>query len=405
MPGSQTIHTKENTAIPVGKYVSSLREHVIKYGRAWVEGELSEHTARGGHWYFTIADEVSTLKCVMWKSRTSSVDFIPEPGQLLRVYGGPTVYPKYGKLQFDALRMERRHTTGELQKRFLELKKQFAQEGLFDEQNKLPLPRIPEHIGIVTSAEGAALQDILRIIRDRFPSVNVIVASVRVQGPDAAPEISEAIRQFNRLSREKRPDLLIIGRGGGSLEDLWAFNEEIVARAIYESNLPIISAVGHETDTTIADLVADVRAATPTHAAQTAVPDRMSLAQNIHNCQQQMEHSVTAQIDAMRHRIRQITDSYTFNTPINRVRDAQQTLSSMIDLLHETCGLRIQHHRHQVELLQGKIKALDPNRILLRGYARIERDGRVVRYSRDMKCHDQISIHLSDGHREAIVCD
>lgn len=397
--------TEQKNAIPVGRYISSLREHISGFGRVWVEGELSEHTARRGHWYFTVADETSALRCVMWKSRTLRVNFTPEPGQLLRIYGAPTVYLKYGRLQFDTLDMERRDTLGELQKRFLELKKKFAREGLFDEQAKLPLPRIPRCIGIVTSAEGAALQDILRIMRDRFSAVRVIVASVRVQGPEAAPEISTAIRHFNRLPAEKRPELLIIGRGGGSLEDLWAFNEEQVARAVYESRLPIISAVGHETDTTISDLVADVRAATPSHAAQTAVPDRISLIQDIRNCERQMEQAVTAQIDAMRHRVRQITDSYTFNTPINRVRDAQQTLNGFMDVLHETCKSRIQHHRHQVELLQSQMEALDPNRVLLRGYARLERKGRAVRYSRDMKVHDRISIHLSDGHREAVVCD
>ena len=392
-------------AIPVGKYMAALREYIEANGFAWVEGELSEHKSSRGHWYFTIADDSSALKCVMWKSRTLYVGFTPEPGQLLRVYGSPTVYPKFGNLQFNVQRIERRHTTGELQKRFLELQRKLAQDGLFDYSNKVSLPAIPRRIGIVTSGEGAALQDILRILRDRFPVAEVILAPVRVQGPYAAPDITDAIVQFNRLAANSRPDVLIVGRGGGSLEDLWAFNEEPVAQAIFDSRIPIISAVGHETDTTIADLVADVRAATPTHAAQTCVPDLSSLVWNIQGCTQQMHQSFVSRISGLRQRIVQITESYTFNTPINRVRDAQQTLNSFVDLLNESLNSRIQKSRHQVELLNGQITALNPRRYLRRGYARIEREGKVVRSSHELNIHDQVALHFADGHREAIISD
>lgn len=389
--------------IPVGKYMSALREHIGAHGAAWVEGELSEHKTRSGHWYFTITDPTSALKCVMWKSRSQNVGFKLEPGQLLRVYGRPTVYPKYCILQFDVLKIVRRPTMGELQKRFLELQKKFAQEGLFEAHRKMPLPQIPHCIGIVTSGEGAALQDILRILRDRFPAVQVILASVRVQGPHAAPEMITAIQQFNQLSCEKRPDLLIIGRGGGSLEDLWAFNEEGLVRAISESRIPIISAVGHETDTTIADLVADVRAATPTHAAQTAVPERSSLIRIIQNHEHQMFQSVIRKSQANQQKIVQIISSYTFNSPINYVRDAQQSLNNFIDLLHEGYSARIQSAKHRIELLQGKITASDPRTLLARGFTRIERKNKVVRYSAELNANDRIQIHFQDGSREAIV--
>jgi len=391
--------------IPVGKYMMFLREHIGAYGRAWIEGELSEFTARRGHWYFTIADDSSSLKCVMWQSRAQKVQFKPEPGQLIQVYGGPTVYPKYCRLQFDVLQIKRRHTIGELQKRFLELQEKFAQEGLFDEQKNMRLPQIPQRIGIVTSSEGAALQDILRILRDRFPMVKVIVASVRVQGSGAAPEISEAIKQFNDLAHEKRPDLLIIGRGGGSLEDLWAFNEETVVRAISDSIIPIISAVGHETDTTIADLVADVRAATPTHAAQTAVPDQNSIIQAVYQLETHMHQSIEHRIRAIRQRIIQITESYSFNTPVNYVRDAQQTLTRHIDTMHEACNNRLLAYKHHAELLEKQIVALDPNRFLKRGYARIERDGQIIRSSQELNTGDLLSIHFANGCREAVVND
>ncbi len=392
-------------SIPVGKYLAYLREHVQAYGYAWVEGELSEYTSRRGHWYFTIADESSSLKCVMWQTRTRRVAFTPEPGQLLLVYGSPTIYPKYCRLQFDVHKIERRHTTGELQERFLELKKKFAKEGLFDDESKSTLPRIPQRIGIVTSEQGAALQDILRILRDRFPIGEVVLASVRVQGQGAAIEISEAIDKFNRLNPIHQPDVLIIGRGGGSLEDLWAFNEEVVARAIHSSLIPIISAVGHETDTTIADLVADVRAATPTHAAQTATPEQSSLIRDILGYELQMYHTVTTQINLMRQKIKQVVESYTFNSPLNQVRDAQQTLSGYIDLLHEACSIRLMTHKHQVELLEGRINALNPHQFLRRGYARLERDGRVIRSSKELNIHDRLSIHFGDGQREAVICD
>ncbi|MCY4672515.1 MAG: exodeoxyribonuclease VII large subunit [Bacteroidetes bacterium] len=393
------------TAIPVGKYLATLREYIETSGAAWVEGELSQHKSSRGHWYFTIADESSALKCVMWKSRTQYVGFTPEPGQLLRVYGSPTVYPKYGNLQFDVRRVERRHTTGELQKRFLELHRKLAQDGLFDESKKVPLPAIPQRIGVVTSGEGAALQDILRILRDRFPIAEVILAPVRVQGPSAAPDITHAIEQLNRLTATRRPDVLIVGRGGGSLEDLWAFNEETVARAIFASKIPVISAVGHETDTTIADFVADVRAATPTHAAQTIVPELSSLVWNIQGYTQQMHQTVISRISRLRQQIIQVTESYTFNTPINRVRDAQQTLTNYVDLLNEVLNSRIQTSRHQVELLNGKITALNPRRYLTRGYVRLERGGKVVRFSRELDTRDRVSIHFVDGCREAVISD
>jgi len=395
----------KQAAIPVGKYLSNLREHIGSFGHTWVEGELSEHTARRGHWYFTIADESSSLKCVMWQSRAQYVNFTPVPGQLLRVYGAPTVYPKYCRLQFDVKKIEHRHTTGELQKRFLELQDKFAQEGLFDPDKKSPLPPFPQCIGIATSAKGAALQDILRILRDRFPVCQVIIAFVRVQGSGAALEIADAIQQFHHLSRDQWPDLLIIGRGGGSLEDLWAFNEEVVVRAIAQSDIPIISAVGHETDTTIADLVADVRAATPSHAAQTAVPELTTVVQNIRQLEQQMHSQVTDRVTTIRRKINQITDSYTFNTPINTVRDTQQTLHNCIDQLHDACLTRLLEYKHLVDVLQGQMKTLDPKQFLHRGYAQIEHNGESIRSSYQLKKNDIIAIHFSDGQRKAIVSD
>ncbi len=394
-----------DTIIPVGKYLASLREYIQDYDTVWVEGELSEHKANRGHWYFTIADESSSLNCVMWKSRTQYVDFTPEPGQLLQIYGRPTVYPKFCRLQFDVYKIKRRQTVGELQKRFLELKQKLENEGIFAEDRKLALPRIPQRIGIATSAEGAALQDILRILQDRLPIIEVILAPVRVQGSDAAPKIAEAIRTFNQLNPEQRLDLLIIGRGGGSLEDLWAFNEEVVAHAIYDSKIPIISGVGHETDTTIADLAADVRAATPTHAAQTAVPDREMLIQEIRRYEAQIHQTVQGQIISMRRRIEQTVQSYSFNTPIQHVRDAQQTLARQVDLLHEACTGRILAHKHQIALLKEQITGLDPRKILRRGYARIERDGKLVRSSQELNLNDRLSIHFADGHRDATVCE
>ncbi|MCY4232567.1 MAG: exodeoxyribonuclease VII large subunit [Bacteroidetes bacterium] len=394
-----------DVVIKVGKYLSQLREHIGSYGHAWVEGELSEFTARRGHWYFTLADESSSLKCVMWQSRTQSVSFQPQPGQLLRLYGAPTIYPKYCRLQFDVRKIERRQTIGELQKRFFELQEKLASKGLFDPSNKLKLPAIPECIGIVTSAEGAAVQDILRILRDRFPVCQLILASVRVQGPDAAPEISHAIRQFNGLSTKYQPDLLIIGRGGGSLEDLWAFNEEIVAYAISDSGIPIISAVGHETDTTIADLTADIRAATPSHAAQMAVPELSSVSQSIHWHEQHMYTAMVDRIMSMRQSINKITNSYSFNTPINHVRDAQQTLNALIDQLHEACNVRLTSQIHKVSLLNQQMVSLDPKRFLSRGYARIEHEGETVRLTEQLNTNDAIKIHFADGHRKAIVSD
>ncbi|HMB89444.1 MAG TPA: exodeoxyribonuclease VII large subunit, partial [Rhodothermales bacterium] len=266
---------ENRTILSVSDLTRGLREVVeTQFDNVWVEGELSNFRQyRSGHCYFTLKDDDAQLRCVMWKHFTQYVFFDPQDGMLVRLHGHASVYETRGELQLVTRSMQLAGE-GALQKAFEELKQRLEAEGLFAPGHKQSLPPYPESIGIITSGDGAALHDILSVLSRRFPQVRVLVCPVHVQGMGAAEEIAEAITTFNSLppGDDFRPDVLIVGRGGGSAEDLWAFNEEVVARAMYDAEIPTISAVGHETDYSISDYVADVRAATPSMAAELVVP-------------------------------------------------------------------------------------------------------------------------------------
>ncbi|WP_179862241.1 exodeoxyribonuclease VII large subunit [Longibacter salinarum] len=408
-PASENESTVDNDGVlSVTELTEGLGALVEKhYGDVRVEGELSNFKrAASGHCYFTLKDDDAQIRCVMWRYLTQHIYFEPEDGLLVRITGKASVYERRGDLQILVNSM-RRAGKGAQQEAFERLKAKLKAEGLFDRDRKKPLPTFPRRIGVVTSGEGAALQDILSVLERRFAAADVILCPVPVQGIDAPQAIANAIARFNAvpLDHDQRPEVLIVGRGGGSAEDLWAFNEEVVARTIADSDIPIISAVGHETDVSIADFVADERAATPSMAAEIAVPDRRDLELQIRGLTDRLRDAAMRPIDGTRRRVRHLIDSRTFHEPVRRLRDMQQRVDGIVEQLHRSASRMIERRRHVVERLQDRIRAAHPKAPLRRGYAMIERDGQIVRSVANLTTGDRVQIRLDDGHRSADIVD
>jgi exodeoxyribonuclease VII large subunit len=371
------------------------------YDDVWVEGELSDFTrAASGHCYFTLKDEEAQIRCVMWKHLTQYVYFEPEEGMQVRVNGHASVYERRGDLQIMAQAM-RQAGKGAQQQAFEELKQTLRAEGLFDADRKKPLPSFPEAIGVVTSGQGAALQDILSVLERRFPPARVVLCPVPVQGLDAPQAIADAIAAFNDLPEDdaQRPELLIVGRGGGSTEDLWAFNEEVVARAIAASTLPVVSAVGHESDVSIADFVADERAATPSMAAEIVVPDRRDVAARIRDLHDRLRDRVVRTIQDARQRVDALVSSRSFHRPVHRLEHHQQRLDTLVARLERGGDRLTERARTRLERLRGRLQAVDPEQPLRRGYAYPTRDGTPVRSAAALRDGDLVQLRFQDGAR------
>ncbi len=375
------------------------------YDDVWVEGELSNFTrAASGHCYFTLKDEDAQIRCVMWKHLTKYVFFEPEEGMQVRVNGHASVYERRGDLQIMAQAM-REAGKGAQQEAYEQLKQKLQEEGLFDADRKQSLPLFPETIGVVTSGQGAALQDILSVLKRRFPPAQVVLCPVPVQGLDAPQAIADAIEAFNDVppGTEQRPDLLIVGRGGGSTEDLWAFNEEVVARAVAASPLPIVSAVGHESDVSIADFVADERAATPSMAAEIAVPDRRDVATRIRDLHDRLQDHLTGRIREARQRIDALVSSRAFHRPVRRLEQYQQQLDALVDRLERSGTRLLEHARARLDRLRGRLEALDPEQPLRRGYAYPTREDAPIRSVEALATGDLVKLQFHDGTRRTEV--
>jgi exodeoxyribonuclease VII large subunit len=332
----------------------------------WVEGEISEYTRhRSGHHYFTLKDAEAVLSCVMWRGQTNSLFFTPQPGMKVMVQGRVTVYEKGGRYQFEVWEI-RLSGEGELMMAFERLKAKLSEEGLFAPEHKKPIPRFPWRIGIVTSPTGAALRDIVSICRRRNPVVELILAPVKVQGEGAAEEIARAIKMFNRY---KEVDLLIVGRGGGSLEDLWPFNEEVVARAIYGSELPVISAVGHEVDFSISDMVADLRAPTPSAAVELAVPEAKEILAGLKESLFRMKSTMLNRVNTLRQRLDWARKSRAFHRPRELFREYSQRLDEARRRMDSIRLVTLEKGRNRLTQLKASMKALDPMGVLQRGYS------------------------------------
>ena len=360
-----------------------------------VRGELSNYKVYpSGHHYFTIKDGTGALKCVMFKSAAMRLRFRPENGMQVIAMGSVTVYVRDGVYQLycTGLVMD---GIGDLYAAFEQLKAKLAAQGLFDPAHKQPLPRFPGTIGIVTSSAGAAVHDMLRILRKRYPLTQVKLLPVRVQGAEAPAEIAGAIYYANQ---HQLADLLIVGRGGGSIEDLWAFNDEMVARAIYDSKIPVISAVGHEPDVTISDFVADLRAATPSNAAELAVPDQDALRQTLDDMQNAMAVAMQTKIKRAGERLGSLAGRPVLKSPLAAFESRRKALELLEKRLISAQSGSLAKQRQRFVAQVSKLDAMSPLKVLTRGYALVAKeDGQLVRSVRDVKPKEPIAVRVSDG--------
>ena len=360
-----------------------------------VRGEISNYKMYpSGHHYFSLKDPTGAIRCVMFKGQAMRLRFRPENGMKVLVTGRVSVFPRDGAYQLycDTMTPE---GTGDLALAFEQLKEQLYKEGLFDEAHKKPLPRFPERIAIVTSSAGAAVHDMIRILRRRYPLAKVILLPVRVQGAEAPPEIAGAIRYAGKW---KIGDVIITGRGGGSMEDLWAFNDERVARAIYACETPVISAVGHEPDVTIADFVADRRASTPSNAAEIAVPDMAELLQRLDSFRSRMAQGTLNGLERQERRLKALAEKRVLTDPLAFVQDKRLQLDYVQQKLLTAANTQWQEEQRRFAALAAKLDALSPLKVLGRGYAMARtEDGAVLRTAAQVQSGDTIHLRLAQG--------
>ncbi|MDR3586602.1 MAG: exodeoxyribonuclease VII large subunit [Desulfosporosinus sp.] len=362
----------------------------------WISGELSNfknHRA-SGHWYFTLKDESSSLKSVMFKSRSERVRFVPTDGLKVMIRGNIRMYEREGTIQFYAEEMEP-SGLGQLYLAFEQLKKKLAGEGLFDPERKKEIPRYPRRIGIVTSPTGAAIQDIINIMGRRHPGMSWVLAPAAVQGEAAPREVAQAIARLNRYGDV---DVIIVGRGGGSLEELWAFNTEVVARAIAASVIPVISAVGHETDVTISDYIADLRAPTPSAAAELAVPVLLDLQSQVAQLRMRLQGAMVALIERKRQSLAGIAQKGPLKDPFWRIDQNRQRLDNLQIRLQEGMTRFIIDKNGILNLLVAKLDLLSPLAILGRGYSlTYGAEGTLLRSASQVRLDEQVQIRLGEG--------
>ncbi len=387
----------------INEYIRSRMDADPLLGSVAVRGEISNYKMYpSGHHYFTLKDEGAALKCVMFKGNALKLRFRPENGMKVIALGKVSVFPRDGAYQLycTGLVMD---GVGDLHAAFEQLKKKLAAQGLFDPAHKQPLPRYPGTIGIVTSSAGAAVHDMLRILKKRYPLTRVRLFPVRVQGEQAPGEIAAAIRYANHY---RLADLLIVGRGGGSIEDLWAFNDENVAHAIYESQIPIISAVGHEPDVTISDYVADLRAATPSNGAELAVPDQDALRQTLDSMSQAMATALNRQLKGARQHWRVLSESSSLKSPTGYLDQRRQSLLLMQNRLTAAQNNILARNKQRYIANVAKLDAMSPLKVLTRGYSMAQTlDGQVVRSVKQVELGQRIKLSVSDGALFATVMD
>ncbi len=368
-----------------------------------VRGEISNYKMYpSGHHYFTLKDESSALKCVMFKGNASRLRFRPENGMKVIAMGKVSVYPRDGAYQLycTAMAMD---GVGDLYAAFEQLKKKLAAQGLFDPAHKKPIPKYPGTIGIITSSAGAAVHDMLRILNKRYPLTKVRLLPVRVQGAEAPGEIAAAIGYANH---HRLADLLIVGRGGGSIEDLWAFNDERVAWAIYQSEIPVISAVGHEPDVTISDYVADLRAATPSNAAELAVPDQEALGQTLDSMSNAMANALSRQLRSARQHLDVLSKHPALQSPTGYLDKKTKDLEYLRNRLVSAENQIISRRNQQYIALAAKLDAMSPLKVLTRGYTMAQTEGgEVIRSISQVELGERITVTMTDGTLSATVME
>ena len=375
------------------------------FGEIWVEGEVSNLTlSSAGHAYFSLKDKGGLLNCVLFRGDSSRLAFAVEGGMQVLCHGRISVYDKRGQYQLYVKRMEP-CGRGALQQAFEQLKEKLRKEGLFDEEHKKELPFLPVRIGIITSPTGAAIRDILKVAGRRFANIEILIRPVRVQGSEAKYEISDAVRELNEFNSyadkksgaEEGIDVIIVGRGGGSLEDLWPFNEEIVARAIFASKIPVVSAVGHEIDYTISDLVADLRAPTPSAAAERVIPLKDELVFRIKELRERAYLAIKRRTDTLEKEVGRLRSSYVLRAPTNVFMQLGQQVDELARAA--TSGMKniLVIRQHELRTVTGKIEALSPLAVLERGYSITFRNGRVIKSSATLKTGDRLQTVFARG--------
>lgn len=379
----------------VNRYLRDLFESDHNLGDLWVQGELSNISRpRSGHLYFTLKDERATLRGVMWRSSVQQLTFMPNDGDAVEVHGSINIYEAGGQVQLYADTIKPLGA-GALYQEFMRLKAKLETEGLFAEERKRPISRWPRRIGIVTSPTGAALRDMLNTLRRRYPLVDVVIAPSPVQGQDAPLKLAAGLLQINRIAA---PDVILLARGGGSLEDLWAFNDERVAYAIAASAAPVITGIGHQTDFTIADFVADLRAPTPTAAAELATPNREDLLPALAEAGRRLTGFALAQFDQFRWQMGDLEHRLQRVSPLMRIRSDRQRLDEFSHRAATLLRHRLQMQRSRLHTDEQRLNDLNPHTILGRGYAIISHaDGRTVRRTADAQPGDALNVRVSDG--------
>lgn len=385
------------TVSQINGYVKKILDKNIILNNVWVKGELSNFKRHySGHIYVTLKDEGGVLKAVMFRSAASSLAFEPRDGMKVMARGRVSVYEAGGAYQLYIEEMIP-DGVGALYVAYEQLKEKLRGEGLFDERRKKPIPRFPARVGVVTAPTGAAVRDIINVITRRWPLAEIILYPAQVQGAGAAESVAEGIRYFNETNGA---DTLIVGRGGGSIEDLWAFNEEVTARAVYESKIPVISAVGHETDFTITDFTADLRAPTPSAAAEIAVPSMTDIAAAVSMQRSRLLQAQASRINNMRLRI----NACRLKTPQQVINDEQQRLDTLTHRMENAFNMAAVKNKKRFGELAGKLDALSPLNTLARGYAIAVRDGgAVVRSAAELAPGDEFTLKLRDGDAECRV--
>ena len=376
-------------------FIKALLDAVPQLQTIFVRGEISNYKLYpSGHHYFTLKDEGSALKCVMFRGMAGKLRFRPENGMKVIAFGRIGVFPRDGAYQLycSELSVE---GVGDLHVAFEQLKEKLFKEGLFAPEHKKPLPKYPKRIAIITSSAGAAVHDMLRILNARWPMSEVVLLPVRVQGAEAPPEIAGALRYANKW---QVADLIITGRGGGSIEDLWAFNDERVARAIFDSEIPVISAVGHEPDVTISDYVADLRAATPSNAAELAVPDQQELRKKLSLLEMSMQQSVQKTLKLSRQRLNSLAEKRVLQNPLNYVEDRRVLLDFLSTRL-QAAGQKTLHEKKQRFVrLTAALDAMSPLKVLSRGYSMVtDESGKLVTSASTVRLGQRIHISLRSG--------
>jgi len=379
----------------LNRYVRQSLEKDFRLQGVRVNGEISGFRAYpSGHWYFTLKDDAAQVSCVLWRNRAEKLGFTLRDGDAVEAQGNVTLYETRGQYQLDVAWLER-GGEGELYREFVRLKARLEAEGLFAPERKRPLPEWPRTIGLVTSPAGAALRDLLNVIRRRFPMADVILSPTPVQGDDAPPQIVAAL---HALAESARPDVIIVARGGGSLEDLWAFNDERVARALAAMPVPVVSGVGHETDFTIADFVADVRAPTPSAAAELVTPSRDQLRNQVNALAAQMAEALSSALHDKRTSLREQSAQLKALSPQARLANARQHVDDLLARAAVAMTHRLALERERWNGLAQALNGVSPLAVLSRGYAIVTQpDGTVVRKASEVKSGDPLRVRVSEG--------